>query len=645
MSKKLKARKLKNQANKFDSKISVKIGLIVIMLLTVIAFSPVFTAEFTNWDDQGYVTENPVIQSLNAENLKLIFTENFVANYHPLTMLSLALDYAVAGESATWFHSVNLLLHLLNTLLVFYFVLLLFKKQQLPYFKDMALLVAALFGIHTLHVESVAWVAERKDVLYSFFFLLSLIAYVKYADTSKLKFYLLALVLFMLSLFSKGQAITLAVVLVPLDYLLNRKILSAKVLLEKLPFLALAIAFGIIALRAQQNDNALAATIQDEVSFFERMLFASYGYVQYHMKLIMPINLSAIYPYPPKIDGSFGMKFYGYFLAAILLIASMFYLARKNKLAAFGILFFMATIAVVIQIIPVGSAIMADRYAYLPSIGFFILLVTGMHWLITKRGMAYTSLASISIIYLLLLSGLSYNRAQVWENSMTLWNDVLAKNENVEIALNNRGSLLYKSGKYQQALNDFTKAIEISPDRAETYNNRGGVLNDLKDYKGALRDYSKALALDASYEKAYYGMGGVYLSQNQFEKAIDQYDQAINLNPTYAAAYSNRANAKINLSRVQEAMADFDEALRINPNYVEAYSNRGIARVVLGDFNGAIKDYSFALSLKSDDALTYYLRALAYEMIGKKQEACNDLSRSVSLGFQAARQKQAEICR
>jgi protein O-mannosyl-transferase len=646
----MKNKKVKNKPKgvskeEFRSFIPVKSGLIAIALMTIIAYSPVFTAEFTNWDDQGYVTENPVIKNLNNENFKLIFTESFVANYHPLTMLSLALDYAIAGESSVYFHTVNLLLHLINSFLVFYFVLLLFRHLKLPHYRDFALMVAALFAVHTLHVESVAWISERKDLLYSMFFLGALIAYSKYALSKRGKFFIFAFVLFIFSLFSKGQAITLSVSLLAIDYILERKLWTARVLIEKTPFFILSILFGVIALRVQAADNALAATVQQEISFFDRMLFASYGYIQYHWKLIVPTSLSAIYPYPPKIDGGYGFKFYLYFSAALIMIIGLIQLLRKNKLAGFGMLFFLLNIAVVIQLVPVGSAIMADRYSYLPSIGLYTALVAGIIWLLQRKKVNFKVFLGLAASYLLILSSMTYNRTKIWDNSMTLWNDVLRNYDYVQIALNNRGNLHYEAGRNQAALNDFNRSIEVDPKRTETYNNRGSVKAEMGDYEGALADYNKSLIIDPDFAQAHYGAGGVYLSMNHFKEAIAAYDKAIRMNPDYAEAYSNRANAKINLSKISEAMSDYNKALELKPDYAEAYANRGIARVVAGDYSGAIDDYSMAIRLDSSDALAYYLRGLTYESLKKNDMACKDFDKASRLGFQAARQKKSEFCR
>ncbi|MEA3446777.1 MAG: tetratricopeptide repeat protein [Bacteroidota bacterium] len=627
------------------SKFPVRFSILVILLVTIIAYSPVFKAEFTNWDDQGYVTENPVIKNLDSGNFKLIFTENIVANYHPFTMLSLAIDYAIAGESSTWFHVINLLLHLLNTFLVFYFVLLLFRKTEINFSSELALLVAALFAVHTLHVESVAWIAERKDVLYSMFFLSSLISYVKYLNSGKAKFFIYSLLLFTFSLLSKGQAVSLAISLFAIDFLFRRKILSVKVILEKLPFLALAIVFGILALNAQQEGEAVAQITHEHVSFIERLMFASYGYVVYHIKLLLPLNLSAIYPYPPKTNESFPIIFYLSIIPALAILSSIFFLLKKTRILAFALLFFLVNIVLVLQIIPVGSAIIADRYVYISSIGFFILIAVLFGKILEKGKNKFNMIFTLAGVYLLILTVMTFNRSQVWENSMTLWNDVIDKHKNVQVAWNNRGNLYYKSGNLKLAMNDYSQAIKIQSSHPEAYMNRGTVKHDLKDFRGALADYNKSLEIDPNYASAYYGRGGTYLSLSRFKDAVRDYDMAIELNPNYAKAYSNRANVKMNQKRLPEAIEDYNKAIALNPTFADAYSNRGIAHVVSGNFEAAIKDYSMAIKLNPSDGLTLYLRGMAYISTRNSQLACSDFMKSAKLGFQGAAQKVKEYCK
>ncbi|NPA68790.1 MAG: hypothetical protein GXO50_09305, partial [Chlorobi bacterium] len=244
-------RHIKNNTEKFSGKTKILFTLLI-AFITFISFFPTFDNEITTWDDEFYINTNPYLKDLSFENVKTLFDTGtyYMGNYHPLAMISLSVDYAIGGEDAEgnvnpfMFHFTNFILYLLTVTAVLYFIYILFKDFKL------AAAAALLFAVHTLHVESVAWISERKDVLYAFFFVLSLIAYVKYTDNGKIKFYVLSLLLFVLSLFSKGQAVSLAVTLVLIDYFRGRKLIDKKLILEKIPFFILALVFGLIAVGA-----------------------------------------------------------------------------------------------------------------------------------------------------------------------------------------------------------------------------------------------------------------------------------------------------------------------------------------------------------------------------------------------------------
>jgi 4-amino-4-deoxy-L-arabinose transferase-like glycosyltransferase len=262
-------------------------GLFIIILISFIAYLPVFNNELLAWDDEYYIKNNPLVYTIN---LKDIFSQYVMGNYHPFTILILAIEYQLFGLSATGYHTVNLLLHLLNVLLVFFTVLRLANKQEI------ALVAALLFGIHPLHVESVAWTAELKDLLYTFFFLASYIFYLKYQESQRKKYYIVALILFSVSLLSKAMAASLPVLLILTDYFKGRKI-NVKTLLDKAPFFLLSIIFGIVAIWAQQSSGATEVI---HFSFLQRIIFACYGFITYLVQLIFPLNLSAYYPYPVR---------------------------------------------------------------------------------------------------------------------------------------------------------------------------------------------------------------------------------------------------------------------------------------------------------------------------------------------------------
>jgi len=289
----------------------VWIGLIVI--LTFIAFYPSLNCAFTKWDDHLYVTESNLIKSLSFDNIKkMLSPESIVAlNYHPLTMLSLAIDYQFAKLNPQWYHFVNILLHLVNTVLVFFFIYRLAGKKLIP-----AIIVSVFFGIHPMHVESVTWVAERKDVLYTLFFMASLLTYLTYIKSGKNKFLLFTLLLFVFSVFSKAMGVVLPFVLLLVDYFLNRKF-DRKMLLEKIPFLIVSLIIGIFAIQVQKQE---AIGSFEAFSLPNRIAIGFYGFFMYIYKLILPLNLSSFHPYPPKGEGgSYPFSFYASAICGIVI--------------------------------------------------------------------------------------------------------------------------------------------------------------------------------------------------------------------------------------------------------------------------------------------------------------------------------------
>src|ERR1019366_3997331 len=393
-----------------------------ILLLTFIAFTPTLKNGFTNWDDNVYIGENTLIKSLSAENIKKIFDiDNQVAlNYHPITILSFAIDYKLSKYNPKTYHATNLLFHLLNTALVFWFIFLLSGNKL-----QVAAMVALFFGIHPMHIESVAWISERKDVLYVFFFMSSLICYYKYIHAerkNKLPLYMFTLILFLLSILSKAMAVVLPLILLLIDFYEGRK-LDKYSIFEKVPFFIFALFFGVIASRIQSQGAAIANL--DTFTWLQRFEFASYGMVNYIYNLFVPINLSCFYPYPDPKNNYLSFIFYISPFIVLGLSAFVLWSIRKNKILVFGFLFFCVTIALVLQFITVGKVIMADRYSYLSYIGLLFPIAMGYEWLQHQENKKYISLKKIAKLLIVLCVAiclvLTYQRIKVWKNSDILW--------------------------------------------------------------------------------------------------------------------------------------------------------------------------------------------------------------------------------
>ena len=527
--------------------------LALLLLATFGAFFPVVQAEFTNWDDPMYVLENPLVRSLDSANIARIFSVNtYVAgNYHPLTILSFAVEYSLAGADPWLYHLDNLLLHLLNTTLVFLLVLLLFRMPPA------ALVAAALFALHPQNVESVAWVSERKGLLYVCFFLASLLAYVRYLDKAELglpgqRYLVMSLVLFLLSLLSKGTAVPLPLVLLLIDWFRGRKI-TARLLLEKLPFFVLSFACGFLALHAQESAAAIKTA---GYSLLHSFCAANVALLTYLGRLVVPLDQACFHPYP-ELTGAFEKAaFYGSPVLVLLLAALLWLSLRRTRLLVFGATFFLLTVALVLQLLPVGNAITADRYTYLPYVGLFSVIGCGAAIWIGRRPAHLKPALALLLLVLATLATLTFQRCRVWHSAETLWTDVIAHQPESAIAFNSRGVVRFYHDEFELALKDYDQAIRINPDFLDPYNNRGAVR----------------------------------MALNQYEQAFSDFDLCVRKNARFFPAYLNRGQAEHHLGRHEDAVRDLTIALERMGESGSAYNYRARSYAELGQYAPALQD-------------------------------------------------------
>lgn len=638
-----------------NNKKLILIFAFIVSLATFLVYIPTFKNSLTNWDDGKYTTENPLISPLNMQTVKEMFFSKtlykryWMGNYHPLTMLTLSINYALANKDADGnpdpfgFQLVNILLHVFNTLLVLLIIRELFKNDYIAFF------TALLFGVHALHVESVAWVAERKDVLYTFFYLLAFYLYAKYAKDKRWIFYILSFFSFLMSLLSKGQATSLAVTIILADYIYKRKLLNVRVILEKIPFLILALIFGLIAIEAQKQGNALQVVNGNPLS--QQIPVAMYGFTMYLLKLLLPLNLSAIYPYPDIINHT--VPFY-FWLGSIVVAVFLFWIYKAYKAekrdVVFGLMFFLLNIVLLLQLIPVGSAIYADRYSYIPSIGIHFLIAFFIYKYFEKNK---TVMISIVAVYAAVLGVLTVNRIGDWKDSRTLWEDVTTKRPKSAVAWNNLGSEYNRISKdyfdkgdfkdfkiyKQKAIKCFDRAIKRKPDHKSAFYNRGFAKNELGKYEhdtamvlSALKDMNYAITIDVSFKDAYMQRAAIYDWLGKYQQAIQDYNYAYSLDPNDPKLLINRGTTKGKMNNLQGAVDDFNKALQIDPNSAEAYSNRGLAYFYLNQYDKSLADYNRSISIKPD-ANSYYNRGLLFYNMKKYQKAIDDFNMAEKMNF------------
>lgn len=514
-----------------------------------------------------------------------------MGNYHPVTLLSYALEYEFAGPNARVFHVTNIILHTINSVLVFVFI------RRLLGNKEWAFFVALLFAIHPMHLESVAWISARKDLLFTMFMFSGLILYVKYMENKNWNTYLLIFVFFMLSLLSKGMAIVFPALLILTDYLKGN--ISKKNSFEKIPFFALAIIFLWIGVKAQRTDGAMLPV--SESFTLNNLFFSNYGLLIYFVKFFVPYNISAFHPYP-GLDHNVIPR---YFYYSIILIPVLIYILvksfKKMPVVFFGFSFFLISIAPVIQFFPFGKALYAERYTYVSYIGLFVVLVYVFSRVYSKISQKYvlfkSVVAQIGVFWLGILAYITFTSAQYWENSDTLWTNVIEKYPNHYFAYGNRAN---DEPDPQKAITDYTKCIDLNPGFYEAYNNRGLKYYQLRDFEKALQDFNKTLEINPKYVKANINLGMLYTNAGKNQEALQAFNRAIQSDSGNELAYFNRGALFLIMNDMNRALDDFNRAIEINQNVHQFYEERGRTYLILNKKRLAKKDFETALKLNPD---------------------------------------------
>lgn len=525
--------------------------------ITFIVYLPTLQNGFVNWDDHWYVYENQNIISIDIEFLKWSMTTVVAALWHPLTMFSFAVDYAIWGFNPFGYHLTNILFHTANTFLVFVLVVRLAEgktNSPLPLFiKDRARgyysLIAAsvstlLFGIHPLHVESVAWVSERKDVLSAFFFLLTLLAYLKYTSAGGSRrpvFYAVCLLTFLLALMSKPMAVSLPAVLLILDYYPLGRLEAKKgingILREKIPFFAFSLLSSLITIWASQLGEALQPV--EDYPFIERLFTAGRAFVFYLVKMVLPFNLAPYYPQPVKID-IFTIEYMGSFMLLVVITIFCMLSLKRNKLFSAAWLYYIITLVPVIGIVKVGGHSMADRYTYLPSLGPFLLAGVGVAIFYGGRSNKLCRLtAIITLLFLSTILGIrTIKQIAVWKDSINLWSyEIKHFPTTVYKAYNNRGNAYAEQGRIDEAIEEYRTVLRLKPDYAE----------------------------------AYYNLGNAYFKQGRIDEATGKYKAVLRLKPDFIEAHYNLGLAYFKQGQIDMAIMEFTEVLRIRPNNTKAH--------------------------------------------------------------------------
>jgi tetratricopeptide (TPR) repeat protein len=553
-------------------------------MVTAIVFLPMFSNEFTNWDDPLYVLENALLRGPDWAG---IFSKTVVSNYHPLTMATLAFNYQASELEPFSYHLVNWLLHIINTGLVFFFA---FKLSQRNIW--VGVITALFFGIHPMHVESVAWVSERKDVLYTAFFMLALITYLEYVQKNGRQKYLMTMLFFIASLLSKPAAVTFPVVLLLIDWYKGRLLKDKMVWMEKLPFFILALVFGVVALQIQ-SEKAIAQP--EFYPVWQRFVFALYGFGEYIKRLFWPFPLSTLHPFPAS--ATVPASWYPALMLTPIVIALAVYF-RKDKNVIFGLTFFAVNLALVLQLLTFGNSVISERYTYVPYIG----LCFGLAMLWAKSAMS-TSAKNV-LLGLFLVTSLGFavvanRQVKVWKDSMSLWTKAIEAYPSSYIARSNRGNyLVTQLGKNDEGLVDYNIALEVKPEHANSLENRCIIYLHKKDFAAALKDAEQLIEFYPTTGKGYYLRGFVEDKLGQQEQAIADYSKSTELDPINPEAWANRGIIYYNVKQdYNAAKADFEAAIQNNPKNGVYVINRARCWIALGNKPEALKDIELAKQL------------------------------------------------
>lgn len=594
--------------------------LFAILAVTFVVYLPSLGNGFLNWDDNFYVTDNPIVAH---PTLRGLLTENLGGNYHPLTMASLALNYRMSGLDAGSYHWMNLLIHLANTALVFFFVRALSGGRLWT-----SVVTSLFFGIHPMHVESVAWISERKDVLYAFFYLIGLLTYLRYLAGGR-GWLVATWLAFVLSVASKPAAVVLPLTLFLIDWF-RRRPLSISVILEKIPFFAVSVAAGALTFLAQKGVGAVHAELWSPL---QKVLFASVGTLMYVAKLFVPIHLAAVYPLPSTSATHYATWYYvAPFIVLAGLLASLV-VGLRFRPVLFGVAFFFINILLVLQLVSVGAALLAERYTYIPYIGLFIALAW---WLDEPAGTPRARWKPTIAVVCLLLVPLSvvqtWNRCHVFHDPETFWNDAIDKYPGKIVdAYYNRANYLVKQGRLEAALQDYNRALDLNAGVPRTWYNKGLLLAQLDRTDSALVAFDHVVALDPKHVDALNNRGAMRYKKGDLEGAVADFSRILELNPRYRDGYLNRAVAYADLKEYEKSVADRQRGIDLdpaNPGNAEEYGLLGQSLQHLGRSRQAIAALDRAIGALPANApslaANYWFRSLAWAALGDREHALAD---------------------
>jgi len=607
--------------NEESNKYQVLFICLALASATFIVYARTLHNEFVNFDDDKYVTENPNVRGgLTVRSIKWAFTATEAANWHPLTWLSHIIDCRFFGLNPKWHHLVNLLFHIANTLLLFWVL----KDATGALWQSV--FVAAAFALHPLHVESVAWIAERKDVLSTMFWLLTMASYLRYVRQRSIAWYIGTLFLFAMGLMAKPMLVTLPFVLLLLDYWPLRR-LNRNTIYEKTPFFAFSAVSSAVTFFVQRSAGAVSSL--EKLSLDNRIANALVSYLGYIGKMMYPGHLGVLYPY--RHLGSFVQQPMAAIFALAFITAVIIYYSRRYRYLFVGWFWYLGTLVPVIGLVQVGDQALADRYTYVPLMGLFIIVAWGLPELLAGWRYQKATLCISAATVLFVLSICTYHQLRYWRNNITLFEHTLAVTGDNSKIQNNLGNVLASTGRLDEAIGHYNEALRIRPNYAEARYNLAKALQSQGRIDEAVNHLNEALSIKPDYADAHINLGIILKSAGKVDEAISHYQQAIKTRPDSAEAYYNLGNALKSAGRLDEAVGNYEKALQLNPNDTEICNNMGSALQSQGKLDEAIGYYRRSVTIDPNYAAAHNNLGNALAKTGRLDEAIVQIERAAAL--------------
>jgi protein O-mannosyl-transferase len=621
-----------------ENKPNALLTSLALILVTIATYWSALHCQFVDYDDNDYVTHNPHVQSgITTQSVAWAMTAKYVGNWHPLTWISHMLDYQLFGLNPEGHHATNLLLHTFNVVLLF----LAMRRMTGAHWRSA--FVAALFAVHPLHVESVAWVAERKDVLSTFFGLLAIAAYIRYTEKPKLARYLLVALLFALSLMSKAMLVTLPLILLLLDFWpLKRIAISAtsnsdsesnnpsfsnqlprlgRLALEKLPLLLLSCLSSLITVSAQG-----VAVGQLKLPFYIRLANAVLSYFRYIAKMFWPTKLVVLYPFPNGV-------LWQVVIASIVIVGFSVLVIRLRAKCPWlftGWLWYLGTLIPVIGVVQFGMQSIADRYTYVPLIGLFVILAWGGFALAERWRIDPLSLGVLSLIPIAVCAGLTRIQLTHWKDTVALFEHALRWTSPNGIIENDLAAVFLTRGNVDAAYEHAAAAVKILPEYTDALSNLGSALLAKGKIDDSIACYRRALQLRPGDSDLHHDLGCALVKKDDWNAAIDEFQVATRLNPGAVQFHSDLARALLTNGKLDEGTQELQKILQIDPNHWESHYSLGQISLSQGKIEEAAHHYSDAIHINATNGMLHFRLGLALNLLNKNEEAAQEYQQSLN---------------